>query len=162
MTCSLDATLIAIGSDHVGFQLKVKVGEYLTDRGAIVLDFGTDSDLSVDYPMYCEPVAQAVARGAATFGVVIGGSGQGEQIVANKVPGVRAALCYNRPIAELARSHNDANVLALGARFLEDEMAFAVVDAFFSANFEGGRHARRVAQIGQVEEGVSFIRDAAT
>ncbi len=157
---TLDAVVVAIGSDHAGYRLKSKVGGYLADQGAVVLDFGTASEEPVDYPLFCEPVARAVATGAASLGVVVGGSGQGEQIVANKVIGVRAALCWNELGARLARAHNDANVLALGARLLGDDLAIAVLEAFMGGAFEGGRHSRRVAQIRQVEEGASYIPDA--
>jgi ribose 5-phosphate isomerase B len=157
---TLDAVVVAIGSDHAGYRLKTKVGAYLADQGAVVLDFGTGSEEPVDYPIFCEPVGRAVATGAASLGVVVGGSGQGEQIVANKVVGVRAALCSNELAARLARAHNDANVLALGARLLGDELALSVLEAFLQGSFDGGRHSRRVDQIRQVEEGVSFIPDA--
>ncbi|WP_298337123.1 ribose 5-phosphate isomerase B [Ferrimicrobium sp.] len=160
MNLALDGVVVAIGGDHAGFPLKGKVAQYLEDEGAVVIDFGTDSEESVDYPLYCEPVGRAVASGVATLGVVLGGSGQGEQIVANKVVGVRAALCWNELSARLARAHNDANVLALGARLLGDELALAIVAAFVSGVFDGGRHERRIAQIHQVEEGVSFVQDA--
>ncbi|WP_298210706.1 ribose 5-phosphate isomerase B [Ferrimicrobium sp.] len=157
---SMDGVVIALGGDHAGFSLKRRVARYLEDEGAVVMDFGTDSEVPVDYPLFCEPVARSVACGAASLGVVFGGSGQGEQIVANKVVGVRAALCWNELSARLARAHNDANVLALGARLLGDELALAIVAAFTHGTFDGGRHERRIAQIRQVEEGVSFVRHA--
>lgn len=157
---TLDAVVIAIGSDHAGYSLKSKVGAYLADQGAVVLDFGTRSEEPVDYPLFCEPVARSVATGAASLGVVVGGSGQGEQIVANKVIGVRAALCWSELGARLARAHNDANVLALGARLLGDDLALAVLEAFMRGAFEGGRHLKRIDQIRQVEEGASYIPDA--
>lgn len=159
---TLDAVVVAIGSDHAGYRLKAKVGGYLAEHGAVVLDFGTDSEEPVDYPIFCEPVARAVATGAASLGVVIGGSGQGEQIVANKVVGVRAALCSSELAARLARAHNDANVLALGARLLGDDLALAILEAFVEGAFEQGRHSRRVDLIRQVEEGASFLPDAFT
>lgn len=148
--------VIALGADHAGFPLKVVVREHLLAQGWEVLDFGTDSEDPVDYPLFCQPAAEAVATGAAALGIVFGGSGQGEQIVANKVRGVRAALCYNELSARLARQHNDANVLALGARLLGKDLALAIVDAFLGASFDGGRHARRIAQIAEVENGASF------
>lgn len=159
-TDPLRGVVVAVGSDHAGFALKALVITHLEARGAVVMDFGTDSEEPTDYPLYCQPVAQAVATGAARFGVVLGGSGQGEQIVANKVKGIRAALCYNELSAALARRHNDANVLSLGARLLGNDLALAIVDAFFGAEFEGGRHVRRLAEIAEVEEGISFVEDS--
>jgi ribose 5-phosphate isomerase B len=153
----LQGVVIALGSDHAGFALKQIVLTHLEERGAVTMDLGTHSEEPTDYPLYCQPVAEAVATGAARFGIVLGGSGQGEQIVANKVKGIRAALCYNELSASLARRHNDANVLSLGARLLGTELALAIVDAFFAASFEGGRHVRRLAQIAEVEEGISFV-----
>jgi ribose 5-phosphate isomerase B len=117
-----------------------------------VLDLGTDSEAPVDYPSFCASVGRAVVGGEADRGVVLGGSGQGEQIAANKVHGVRAALCTTEFHARLAREHNDANVLALGGRITAEEFALKIVDAFLETEFEGGRHARRVAQISDIEE----------
>jgi ribose 5-phosphate isomerase B len=143
---------IAVASDHAGFELKTRVVEHLRRLDHDVVDFGTDSTLSVDYPIYCARVGRAVAGHEVELGMVLGGSGQGEQISANKVRGVRAALCHNELTARLARAHNDANVLALGERVLGVELALAIVDAFLAAGFEGGRHARRVEQIAEIEE----------
>lgn len=143
---------ISLGADHAGFPLKVAVAKHLAGAGHDVIDFGTDSEESVDYPSFCAAAARAVAGDEADLGIVLGGSGQGEQIVANKVHGIRAALCYNELSARLAREHNDANVLALGARLLGETLALSIVDAFLEAAFEGGRHARRVSQIGRIEE----------
>lgn len=143
---------LALGSDHAGYPLKIAVAKHLADLGHDVIDFGTDSgDVSVDYPGYCVRVGRAVAGGDVDFGVVFGGSGQGEAIAANKVRGARAALCQSEFMARLARRHNDANVLALGARVLGEPFALAIVDAFLEASFEGGRHARRVGQIAVIE-----------
>jgi ribose 5-phosphate isomerase B len=142
---------IALGGDHAGFLLKAEVKRHLERLGHEVVDFGTDSEDPVDYPVFCAAVARAVARGEAELGVVFGGSGQGEQIVANKVHGVRAALCHNELTARLARAHNDANVLALGGRLLGAEPALGIVDEFLATGFDGGRHLRRVQQIGEVE-----------
>lgn len=142
---------IALGADHAGYPLKVSVAKYLADAGHEVIDFGTDSEESVDYPPICAAVGRAVVGGEADFGIVLGGSGQGEQIAANKVHGVRAALCYNEFTARLAREHNDANVLALGGRILGEEFALAIVDAFLEGGFEGGRHQRRVDLIADIE-----------
>ena len=117
-----------------------------------MLDLGTHSAETVDYPSFCAAVARAVVRGEADRGIVVGGSGQGEQIAANKVRGARAALCHDEWTARFARRHNDANVLAMGGRLLGDVLALAIVDVFFSEDFEGGRHERRLAQIAEIEE----------
>jgi ribose 5-phosphate isomerase B len=142
---------IAVGSDHAGFRLKGVVAKHLADAGHEVDDLGTDSEAPVDYPAFCAAVGRAVARGDADLGVVLGGSGQGEQIAANKVHGVRAALCYDTYVAHLARQHNDANVCALGGRILGDAFACAIVDVFVSTPFDGGRHVPRVEQIAAIE-----------
>lgn len=142
---------IAVGSDHAGYTMKATVVEHLRGAGHQVADLGTDSLEPVDYPPYCAAVARAVVGGQADLGVVIGGSGQGEQIAANKVHGCRAALCHDQYTARLSRQHNDANVLALGARVLAPELALVVLDEFLAASFEGGRHVPRLAQIRDVE-----------
>jgi ribose 5-phosphate isomerase B len=142
---------IALGSDHAGYELKTVVAKHLAEQEHEVVDFGTDSDESVDYPAFCAAVARSTVSGDAVFGIVLGGSGQGEQIAANKVRGARAALCSNEFMARLAREHNDANVLSLGGRVLGDELALAVVDTFLTAGFKGGRHARRLGQIADIE-----------
>ena len=138
---------IAIGSDHAGFELKAKVHAHLTELGHTVTDHGTHSTESTDYPDHAHRVAEDVARGAAELGVVICGSGNGVNISANKHAGVRSALAWEPVIAELARQHNNANVLALPARFISTENGLRVVDAFLAAHFEGGRHQRRVDKI---------------
>jgi ribose 5-phosphate isomerase B len=143
---------IALGADHAGYLLKLAVAKHLANHGHEVIDYGTDSEESVDYPPYCAAVGRAVVSGEADFGVVLGGSGQGEAIAANKVRGVRAALCENEYTARLAREHNDANVLALGGRILAPIFALAIVDVFLTTTFQGGRHARRLAQITEIEE----------
>ena len=143
---------IAVGADHAGFLLKLAVAKHLANHGHEVIDYGTDSEESVDYPPYCAAVGRSVVSGEAEFGIVLGGSGQGEAIAANKVRGVRAALCENEYTARLAREHNDANVLALGGRILAPIFALAIVDVFLTATFQGGRHARRLAQITDIEE----------
>ena len=143
---------VALGSDHAGFALKGVVAKHLADAGHEILDLGTDSEEAVDYPSFCAATGRAIVAGEADLGVVLGGSGQGEQIAANKVHGVRAALCTNEFLARLAREHNDANVLALGSRILGDELALRIVDAFMEASFEGGRHARRIGQLVEIEE----------
>jgi ribose 5-phosphate isomerase B len=138
---------IAIGSDHAGFQYKGILIELLRDMGHEVKDFGTDSEEAVDYPDYIRPVAEAVAEGTFERGIVLGGSGNGEAIVANKVKGVRCALCWDVTTARLARQHNDANIVALGQRVVALEEAKDLVRVFLSTDFEGGRHARRIAKI---------------
>jgi ribose 5-phosphate isomerase B len=143
---------IALGADHAGFRLKTAVAKHLEESGHEVIDLGTGSEEPVDYPAFCAEVGRMVASGDAHLGVVLGGSGQGEQIAANKVHGVRAALCQSEFMARLAREHNDANVLALGSRVLGEQFAVAIVDEFLSASFEDGRHGRRVAQIAAIEE----------
>jgi ribose 5-phosphate isomerase B len=142
---------VAIGSDHAGYDLKTHLIGLLRVRGHEVEDFGTDSTESVDYPPICAAVARAVRDGRAEVGIVLGGSGQGEQIAANKVRGVRAALCNDLWLAEMARSHNDANVLAMGGRVVSPELAEQILDAFLGTPFEGGRHARRVTQLADIE-----------
>ena len=142
---------VAIGSDHAGYDLKSHLIGLLLARGHEVTDFGTGSTESVDYPPICAAVARAVRDGRADVGIVLGGSGQGEQIAANKVRGVRAALCNDLWLAEMARSHNDANVLAMGGRVVSPELAGQILDTFLGTPFEGGRHARRVAQLADIE-----------
>lgn len=143
---------IAIGADHAGYELKQHLIAYLSAKGHAVQDFGTDSTESVDYPPYCVAVARCVRDGGADMGIVLGGSGQGEQIAANKVIGVRAALCNDLWLAEMARSHNDANVLSMGGRVVSNEQAEAIVEKFLATPFEGGRHERRVALLGEIEK----------
>ena len=142
---------IAIGADHAGFELKQHIVAYLSSHGFTVSDHGTNSIQSVDYPPICAAVARAVRDGNADFGIVLGGSGQGEQIAANKVNGVRAALCNDLYLAEMARSHNNANVLAMGGRVVTTDLAEQIVDVFLDTEFEGGRHERRVAQLHEIE-----------
>jgi len=143
---------IALGADHAGFPLKSEIAKHLIDLDHEVVDFGTDSEASVDYPEFCAAAARAVTRGEADLAIVFGGSGQGEQIAANKVHGARAALCFNEFTARLARSHNDANVLALGARIIAPEFAKVIVEAFLATDFEGGRHQRRLEQLTGIEQ----------
>ena len=138
---------IAIGSDHAGFRFKTLIVEHLTRLGHAVEDFGTNSLEPVDYPLFIRPVAEAVSRGAADRGIVLGGSGNGEAIVANRVRGVRCTLCWNEESARLGRAHNDANVLALGERLLTQAQALAIVDVWMTTAFEGGRHLRRLELI---------------
>ena len=142
---------IAIGSDHAGYELKQHLVAFLTAQGHTVDDQGTHSTESVDYPPICAGVGRTVRDGKADFGIVLGGSGQGEQLAANKVRGVRAALCNCLYTARMARSHNDANVLSIGARVVGVGLAEEIVTTFLAAPFEGGRHARRVAQLSELE-----------
>ena len=138
---------IAIGSDHAGFRYKEAIRAALAERGHDVTDFGTSSTESVDYPTYIRPVAEAVARGEFERGIVLGGSGNGEAIVADRVRGVRCTLCWNDTSARLARQHNDANVLSLGERMMSLEEALGIVDVWLTTEFEGGRHVRRIQMI---------------
>ncbi len=138
---------IALGSDHAGYRYKEKIKELLPSLGHEVVDFGTDSEEPVDYPKFIRPAAEAVARGECDRGIVLGGSGNGEAIAANKVRGIRCALCWNEDTARLSRQHNDANVLSLGERMISEEMALQIVRIWLSTDFEGGRHAQRIAQL---------------
>jgi ribose 5-phosphate isomerase B len=142
---------IAVAADHAGFRLKSVVSAHLADGGHEVVDLGTDSEEPVDYPPFCAAAGRAVVDGLADLGIVIGGSGQGEQIAANKVNGVRAALCHDEFTARLARQHNNANVLAFGARVLADAYALRIVDLFLGTDFEGGRHQPRIDQVSAIE-----------
>lgn len=144
MLCSLK---VAIGSDHAGFEYKEKIKVLVSSLGHEVRDFGTNSTEPVDYPLFIRPTAEAVARGEAERGIVLGGSGNGEAIVANKVRGVRCALCWNLETARLAREHNDSNVLSLGQRMIPEDLALEIVKVWLVTPFEGGRHVRRIAEI---------------
>src|SRR5712691_9436358 len=138
---------ISLGSDHAGFRYKEKIKELLQSLGHEVEDFGTSSEEPVDYPRYIRPAAEAVARGECERGIVLGGSGNGEAIAANKVHGVRCALCWNEETARLSRQHNDANVLSIGERMIPQELALQIVRVWLTTDFEGGRHAKRIAQL---------------
>ncbi|CAN5678483.1 ribose 5-phosphate isomerase B [soil metagenome] len=142
---------IAIGSDHAGFELKQHFVSVLLDGGHDVNDLGTDSTEPVDYPAFCAAVGRAVAAGDAQRGIVLGGSGQGEQIAANKVDGVRAALCNDLFTARLSRAHNDANVLSMGARIVAEGLADEILEVWLTTPFDGGRHQRRLDQIAALE-----------
>jgi len=142
---------IAIGSDHAGFHLKEKIIRLLTELGHETTDFGAHSDKPVDYPLFIRPVAEAVAKGASDRGIVLGGSGNGEAMVANKIPGVRCALCWSTESAVLSRRHNDANVLSLGARMITEEDALHMVSVWLKTPFDGGRHLRRIQQIAEID-----------
>jgi ribose 5-phosphate isomerase B len=143
---------IVIGSDHAGLALKRALVAHLTDAGHEVDDRGTSSPEPVDYPPICAEVARLVVRGAAEVGIVVGGSGQGEAIAANKVNGARAALCHDEYTARYARRHNDANVLSLGARVVATELGLDIVDVFLATPFDGGRHAVRLTEVAAIEQ----------
>jgi ribose 5-phosphate isomerase B len=142
---------IAVASDHAGFQYKREILRYLEKLGHKAVDFGTDSTTSVDYPVFVHPAAQAVADGACDRGIVLGGSGNGEAMAANRHLGVRCALCWTPETARLAREHNDANMISLGERLIELEEALEIVHVWLETPFEGGRHVRRVALIDEVD-----------
>jgi ribose 5-phosphate isomerase B len=144
---------IAIGADHAGFSLKQHLVEVLRKLGHEVDDRGTHTEASVDYPAICADVAREVVDGRAERGIVLGGSGQGEQMAANKVRGIRAALCNDLYTARMSREHNDANVLAMGGRIVAPGLADEIVALWLDTPFEGGRHQRRVDQIMQIENG---------
>ena len=143
--------MLAIGSDHGGFELKKEIEKYLEEQGVAYRDFGTDGPESCDYPVFGEAVARAVAAGEFEKGILVCGTGIGMTMVANKVHGVRCALCGDCYSAEMTRRHNDANVLALGGRVLGSGLALKIVEIFLNTPFEGGRHARRVGLIADVE-----------
>jgi ribose 5-phosphate isomerase B len=138
---------IAIASDHAGFVYKTELIRFLQELGHEIRDFGTDSETSVDYPDFIRPAAEAVAMGEADRGIVLGGSGNGEQMAANKVRGIRCALCWDVTTARLARMHNDANVMSIGQRVMGIEAAKDAVRTFLSTDFEGGRHIRRIDKL---------------
>ena len=140
---------IAIGSDHAGFHYKELLKKQLLSNGHSVQDFGTHSSESVDYPLFIRPVAEAVARGEFERGIVLGGSGNGEAIVANRIPGIRCTLCWNTESARLGRAHNNSNVLSLGERMVSEHEALAILDTWMTTSFEGGRHQRRIDLIDQ-------------
>jgi ribose 5-phosphate isomerase B len=138
---------IAIASDHAGFAYKERIKLLLKSRGHEVRDFGTSSETPVDYPVFIRPAAQAVASGECERGIVLGGSGNGEAIAANKVQGIRCALCWSDQTAQWARQHNDANMLSIGQRTIDEATALRIVELWLDTAFEGGRHARRVKLI---------------
>jgi ribose 5-phosphate isomerase B len=142
---------IAIGADHAGFALKERLRQRLVEQGHDVVDFGTASSESCDYPDYARPVARDVAEGRAERGLLVCSTGIGMAMAANKVAGVRAAPAQSEDEVRLTREHNDANVLTLGAKYLDEGRAVALIDLFLKTEFAGGRHARRVAKIGQLE-----------
>lgn len=138
---------IGIANDHAGYELKRAVVQHLESKGCIVCDFGTDSAESVDYPDFAHKLAAAVEAGSCEYGIAICGSGNGINMTVNHHQSIRGALCWTPEIARLARLHNDANIIALPARFIEAELAFEMVDLFLSTDFEGGRHQARIDKI---------------
>ncbi len=147
-----EKTKIALGADHAGFELKEKVLRYLASQGYAVEDEGTGSTESVDYPDYAERVAKRVASGEADWGVLVCGTGLGMAITANKVPGIRATPCNDTLSAHFARAHNNANVLALGGRLVDEATARKILDTWFTTPFEGGRHQRRIDKIAALDQ----------
>ena len=142
---------IAIGSDHAGYEYKKGIISYLQEKGQDVKDFGTYSNEPVDYPKFIYPVAKAVSSGEFERGIVLGGSGNGEAMVANRVKGVRCALCTNDELARLARAHNDANMISLGQRIITFDAAISIVKIWLETPFDGGRHKRRIEQIDEIQ-----------
>ena len=142
---------IALASDHAGFRYKQQIAGHLRAGGHEVVDFGTDSEESVDYPRFIRPAAEAVAAGDCERGIVLGGSGNGEAMAANRVRGVRCALCWSAESARLARQHNDANMISFGQRMLSLEAVLEMVDIWLATPFEGGRHVARIRQLDRVE-----------
>src|SRR6202171_6330562 len=146
-SANTSAMKISLGTDHAGFKYKEKVKQLLGELGHEVKDFGTFNEEAVDYPLFIRPAAEAVARGECERGIVFGGSGNGEAMAANKVRGVRCALCWNEETARLSRQHNDANVLSIGQRVIAEDIALKIVRVWLETAFEGGRHQRRVEQL---------------
>jgi len=143
---------IAIASDHAGFDYKEMIKGALEQDGHEVVDFGTDSTEATDYPVFIRPAAEAVARGDCERGIVLGGSGNGEAMAANRVNGVRCALCWDRRTARLSREHNDANMLSLGQRLVSEDEALEIVSTWLETSFEGGRHIRRIRMIDDLDD----------
>lgn len=138
---------IALGTDHAGFKLKEKIKTYLEAKGYVIIDYGTNNDEPVDYPDYIRPAVQSVANGENDLGIVFGGSGNGEAMVANRIKGIRCGLCWNEESARLTKEHNDANVISLGGRMVSEKMGIKIVDAWLNAEFQGGRHQKRIDKI---------------
>jgi ribose 5-phosphate isomerase B len=147
-----DDMKIALGSDHAGYAYKEQIRKMLLGQGHEVVDFGTTSEKAVDYPLFIRPAAEAVARGECDRGIVLGGSGNGEAMVANRLPGIRCALCWNAQSAELARRHNDANMVSIGQRLITLESALEIVRIWLATPFDGGRHLRRIRMIDTEEQ----------
>ncbi len=142
---------IALACDHAGYRYKIRIAEHLTEAGHEVVDFGTDSTESVDYPVFIQPAAKSVAAGECDRAIVLGGSGNGEAMAANRIIGVRCALCWSEESARLAREHNDANALSLGQRLVSLDLALRIVDTWLETPFEGGRHLRRIELLDRME-----------
>jgi ribose 5-phosphate isomerase B len=142
---------VALGTDHAGYEYKERIKRYLTERGHEVEDFGTHSAEVCDYPDFIYPAARAVGTGQCDRAIVLGGSGNGETIVANKVPGVRCAVCWTEELARLSRAHNDANVMSVGARTVSFELALKMIDVWLETSFDGGRHAERIEKISAID-----------
>lgn len=138
---------IALGTDHAGFPLKEIIKEYLEARGFEIIDYGTHGNAPVDYPDYIRPAAQSVANGESDLGIVFGGSGNGEAMVANKIKGIRCGLCWNEESARLTKEHNNANMIALGGRMVSGEEGMKIVNAWLKAEYQGGRHQKRIDKI---------------
>lgn len=138
---------IALGSDHAGFNMKEAIKIHLRSQGYLIVDFGTDSEAPVDYPDFCRPAAESVAKGESDLGIVFGGSGNGEAMVANKVAGIRCGLCWNEESARLTKEHNNANMISIGARMVSVTDSIKIVDAWLNAEFQGGRHQARIDKI---------------
>lgn len=143
---------IALGADHGGYDLKTAIKKHLTELGHEVVDFGTDDHASCDYPLIAEPAARAVAAGECERGILVCGTGIGIGIAANKVPGIRAALCHDTFSARASRNHNNANMLTMGQRVIGEGLALDIVDVWLESDFEGGRHERRVNEISDIEK----------
>lgn len=142
---------IVVASDHAGFEYKAEILKHLAALGHTVEDYGTDSPQSVDYPDFIAPAAKAVAQGTFERGIVLGGSGNGEAMAANRIKGVRCALCWNTETAKLSRMHNDANVLSLGQRMIDLKTALAIVDVWLTTDFEQGRHVSRIRKLDEID-----------
>ena len=140
---------ISLGSDHAGYLLKEKVKTHLQTQGYQILDFGTHDETSCDYPDYCRPAAESVASQESLYGIVFGGSGNGEAMVTNKVDNVRCTVCWDVQTAQLAKQHNNANMISIGARLVSEHVAILIVDAWLNATFEGGRHIKRLDKLAQ-------------
>ncbi len=138
---------IALGTDHAGYKIKELIKTHLIELGYQVVDFGTNSEAAVDYPDYCRPAAESVASGQCDLGIVFGGSGNGEAMVANKVSGIRCGVCWNVESARLAKEHNNANVIAIGGRMVSAADGVKIVDAWLTSEFAGGRHQRRIDKL---------------
>jgi ribose 5-phosphate isomerase B len=143
---------IALGTDHAGLKLKEAIKVHLASKGYEVVDYGTDNEKPVDYPDYIRPAAESVAKGENDLGIVLGGSGNGEAIVANKVRGIRCGVCWDEKSARLAKEHNNANVISIGGRMVSEHEGIRIVDAWLKAEFQGGRHQRRIEKIEEMRE----------